>query len=412
MIDPPLHGTPPAQRGGPRSRAGPPNARSAPRLRVVTLIDRLVQGGAERLAVEITTRLDPARFDRTLCVTRWTDPGHDAYAAAIAGWRGEIEQAGVRFLGLDRTGRDLLAWRPLMRRLRTTDVIHAHMFGSNVWAVVLGRTMRVPVVVTHEHTWAFTGERGRKQIDRHLIARGSDAFIACSREDRRRMMELEGIPDSDIRYVPNGITGRAPTPGRDLRAELGIPRAARVVGAVGTLREQKRFDVLIAASAILAERVPALRVLIAGEGEQRPVLEALIAELRLGDVVTLLGARTDVPDVLAAADVAVSSSDYEGSPLALMECMEAALPVVATRVGGVPDLIEPDVHGLLVARRDPAALAAALAELLEDPERCARMGASAQARRRAEFDLGVMVGRIEQIYEELYAARIGGAGRS
>lgn len=383
------------------------------RLRVVTLIDRLVQGGAERLAVEITTRLDPARFERTLCVTRASDAGHAPYAEAIARSRREIDDAGVRLLALDRSGPlDAPAWRPLLRRLRGTDVVHGHMVGSNVWAVVLGRAMRVPVVVAHEHTWSFDGDRRRRMIDRHLIARGSDAFIACSREDRRRMMEIEGIPERCIRYVPNGIDGRAPTPGRDLRAELGIAPDALVAGAVGTLREQKRFDVLVRASATLAERVPGVRVLIAGEGGERPKLERLVAELGLGEVVTLLGARTDVPDVLAAVDVAVSSSDYEGSPLALMECMEAARPVVATRVGGVPDLIEPGVHGLLVERRDPDALAAAVAELLEDPDARARMGAAAQARRREEFDLALMVRRLEDLYEELYARRTGGTGRS
>ncbi len=376
------------------------------RLHVVTLVDRLVQGGAERLAVDITTRLDPARFERTLCITRATDAGHAPYAEAIARSHHEIDAAGVRLIALDRSGpMDFAAWRPLLRRLRRTDVVHGHMIGSNVWAVVLGRAMRVPVVVAHEHTWSFDGGRGRRMLDRQLIARGSDAFIACSREDRRRMMEIEGIPGGDIRYVPNGIDGRAPTPGRDLRAELGIPADAPVVGAVGTLREQKRFDVLVRASAILAERVPGTRVLIAGEGDERPLLERLVAELALGEVVTLLGARSDVPDVLAAADVAASSSDYEGSPLALMECMEAGLPVVATRVGGVPDLIEPGIHGLLVERRDPAALAGALAELLEDPQRRARMGAAARDRRRAEFDLGLMVRRVEDLYEELYARR-------
>jgi glycosyltransferase involved in cell wall biosynthesis len=92
--------------------------------------------------------------------------------------------------------------------------------------------------------------------------------------------------------------------------------------------------------------------------------------------------------------------------------MEAARPVVATRVGGVPDLIEPGVHGLLVERREPDALAAAIAELLEDPDARARMGAAAQARRREEFDLALMVRRLEDLYEELYARRTGGAGRS
>jgi glycosyltransferase involved in cell wall biosynthesis len=351
-------------------------------------------GGAERLAVEITTRLDAKRFGRTLCVTRWSDRGHTHYGESITGWHQQIQDAGVRFLGLDqRDARDLPAWRPLNHVLGTTDVVHGHMFGSNVWAVTLGRATRVPVVVAPEHTWDFAGQRGRKPIDRHLIARGSSAFIACSREDCRRMI--------DIRYVPNGIDARAPTPGSDLRHELAIAPDAPIVGAVGSPREQKR-STRYCTPARLAERVPGY-----SGSHRRPGFRA--PEARAVGPRPSPQRRGDAPKALAASDVAACSSDYEGSPLALMEYMEAARPVVATRVGAVPELIEPGRHGLLIERRDPAALAAGLAELLGDPHRRARMGTAAQARRRAAFDLDVMVGRLEDLYEELYARRPGSA---
>ncbi len=126
---------------------------------------------------------------------------------------------------------------------------------------------------------------------------------------------------------------------------------------------------------------------------------------------TLLGARTDVPDLLAAADVLASSSDFEGSPLALMEYMEARKPIVATAVGGVPDLIDHDVHGLLVEPRDPVALADAVVSVIRDRERAARLGQAAQERRRREFDLDVLVRRLEGLYVELLGSRRGGQRR-
>jgi glycosyltransferase involved in cell wall biosynthesis len=377
-------------------------------IRVVTLVDRLVQGGAERLAVEITTRLDPDRFDRTLCVTRWADAAHADFGPAVTQARAELDRAGVRFIGLSRRSRtDLPAWRPLVAQLRgeRTDVVHGHMIGSNIAAVVFGRACRVPVVVSHEHSWSFSGSRWRVPVDRFLIAGHSDALIACSREDRRRMVELEKIRPDQIRFIPNGIDPRPPTPGRDVRGELGIPPDAPVVGSVGTLRTEKRFDVLIRAAAALAGRIPALRVLIAGEGPERPALEALIDELSLPSVVTLLGSRTDVPDVLAALDVAVVCSDFEGSPLSVMEYMEAGRPVVGSRVGGIPDLIEDGVHGLLVERRDPSALASAIEALVADPARRRAMGVAGRARRRAEFDLDGLVARVEELYTELLDRR-------
>jgi len=380
------------------------------RLGVVTLVNRLVHGGAERLAAEIATRLDPQRFASTLCVTRWPDAGHAASGDLPQRLREGAEAAGVQFIGLPRRGRwDLPAWSPLVRLLHSGDVqiIHGHMFGSNVSAVVLGRLARVPVIVAHEHTWAFTRGRPRAVVNKRLIAAGSDVIIACSQEDRRRMIERQRLAPESVRFVPNGIDGRSATAGRDVRSELGIAGDALVVGSVGALRAQKRFDVLLRAAAELAPRYPGIRFVLAGEGAERPRLEALAAELRLGDTLLMLGARGDVPDVLQAFDVAVTSSDFEGSPLSVMEYMEAGLPVVATAVGGLPQMIHDGVHGVLVPRRDPVALADAIEELLTDPQRRRELGAAGRVRRRQEFDLGVMVGRIEQLYEQLYAARRG-----
>jgi glycosyltransferase involved in cell wall biosynthesis len=145
-------------------------------------------------------------------------------------------------------------------------------------------------------------------------------------------------------------------------------------------------------------------VLVVGDGSERERIEALLSELGLEDTVTLLGMRSDVPDLVRAFDVAVLSSDFEGTPLAIMEYMEAEKPVVATRVGGVPDLIAHGVHGLLVSPQDPGALAASVAELLRDPARAAEMGRRGGERRRREFDLDATVRRLEELYERLYAA--------
>ena len=370
----------------------------------MTLVDRLGTGGAERLAIQTTTRLDPERFDRTLCASRrfTTAVSQEHVARALA----ELEGAGVRVLELQRSSaKQVWAWRPLYQFLRREriDVLHAHKFGSNLWGTLIGRMARVPVVVAHEHTWSFEGQPLRRFADREVIARGTSAFIAVSREDRRRMIEIEGIDPEDVMFLPNGIPAPPPPTGADVRAELGIPADAPVIGTVSVLRPQKALDVLLRASRKLVDEFPALRVLIAGAGDRFYALEELTKELGLEDNVMFLGVRTDVPDVLAALDIAVSTSDFEGSPLSTMEYMEAARPIVATRVGGVPDLIDDGVHGRLVERQDPDGFAAAVAELLRDPARAAEMGRRAQERRRAEFDIDVMVKRLEDLYTELRA---------
>jgi glycosyltransferase involved in cell wall biosynthesis len=376
------------------------------KLKVVTLVDRLGTGGAERLAIQTTTRLDPERFDRTLCASRRFDVAISKRHVANA--LEDLRSAGVRVLGLKRTSAaQVWAWWPLYRLLRRerVDVLHTHKFGSNLWGTVIGRLARVPVIIAHEHTWSFEGKPWRRIGDREVIARGSTMFIAVSREDRRRMIEIEGIDPSDVMFLPNGIPAPPPATGGDVRAELGIAPGAPVIGTVSVLRPQKALDVLLRATQDLLPEFPGLKVLIAGEGDRRFVLEDLAKELGIDDSVIFLGVRTDVPDVLAALDVAVSSSDFEGSPLSVMEFMEAALPIVATRVGGVPDLIEDGAHGLLVEPQDPAAFAAAVARMLRDRDAARAMGERARERRRTEFDIDVMVRRLEQLYTELRGAR-------
>ena len=368
------------------------------KLRVLTLVDKpTVTGGAERLAAVVAMKLDPARFESVLCASRQTDePLLDR----------ELEEAGIGVLALGRRSTlDLLAWRPLVSLLRDgVDVVHAHMFGSNVWGTVLGRLSGVPVVVAHEHTWSFQGRPLRRFLDRELVARWADVFVAVSGEDRRKMIEMEGIDPAKIRLIPNGIPSPANGAVADVRAELGIEPGAPVLGVVCELRAQKALEVLFEAAALLLAEFPTLKVLVAGDGPERARLEEGARRLGVADTVLFLGIRRDVPAVLAAVDVAVLSSDYEGSPLSVMEYMAAAKPVVSTRVGGVPELVKDDVHGLLVEPRDPEALAEAVARLLRDPALARRLGAEGRRRQQREFSLEAMVRRIEDLYEELWLA--------
>lgn len=366
------------------------------KLRILTLVDRPVEtGGGEQLARTITMRLDPARFDRVLCATR------PVTALSLE----PILAAGVRVLCLERRSRAALAaWRPLISFLRDQriDVLHTHKFGSNVWGTVIGRLAGVPVIIAHEHTWSYKGQSLRRLLDREVVGRAAHVILAVSREDRRRMIEIEHIGRDRIRFIPNGIPPRRLAHGANVRAELGIAPGAPVIGSVGSLRPQKALHYLIECAALLVHAFPDLRVLIVGQGQEEPRIRSLIRRYDLEQTVVLVGQRSDVPEVLAAFDVAVSTSDWEGSPLAVMEYMAAGKPVVATRVGGIPDLITHGVHGLLVERGDVERLVQSIAELLRDPERRAAMGARGRRRQRLEFDIDLMVRRLEVLYEELF----------
>jgi glycosyltransferase involved in cell wall biosynthesis len=375
----------------------------ARRLRVVTLIDKPdVTGGGERMAVTLAMHVDPARFDRFLCGTR---------PSQGASFEEELREAGVRTLSLDRGSKlDLLAWRPLVSVLRREriDILHAHKFGSNLWGAVIGRLARVPVVIAHEQSWAsarysFAGPRLRAFLDRNVIGRLADAFIAVSEADKQRMIDLEGVPSDRIRVLFNAIPAQEPT-GADVRAELGIAPGAPVVATVCQLRAEKALDLLVDAAGELVGEFADLRVLIAGDGQEEAALREQIHARGLEETVKLLGTRRDVPDLLAAVDVAVCCSDFEGTPLSVMEYMAAGKPVVATRVGGLPEMIDDGVHGLLFEKQNAHELARALARLLRDREERQRMGEHARERQRERFDLDGAARWLEGLYEELYSA--------
>jgi glycosyltransferase involved in cell wall biosynthesis len=372
------------------------------RLRVLTLVDGPpTQGGGERFAAEVAKRLDRERFAVTLCISRWPRPGLGAEAESSVR---EIADSGVRVLGLGRTSAFALwDWRPLYALLRReeTDVIHSHKFGSNAWASMIGALARVPVLVAHEHSWSYEGDRLRRVVDRQLVGRRADAVIAVSSSDRRKMIEVEGIPAEKIHLMPCGIPSGDGAQPAELREGLGIGPDAPLIGAVGGLRPEKAFGLLLTAAKLLRGTYGDVHVVIAGDGPERQGLEEMIAAEGLEGAVHLLGYRDDVPAVVSALDVAVCCSEREGSPLSVLEFMRAARAIVATDVGGIPDLIRDGEDGILVPSGDPEALAMAIAKLLDDPGMAGQLGSSARLRQRQHFDLAGNITEIEGVYAAL-----------
>jgi glycosyltransferase involved in cell wall biosynthesis len=370
------------------------------RLRVLSLIDRASdQGGAERFAVGLATHLPRERFDAWICSSREPDP---ATAAAVA-------EAGVPLVTLGRHAKwdvhRMGRFAELLRRERF-DVLHAHKFGSNLWGTVIGRACRVPVVIAHEHTWTYEGDPLRIWLDGNVTGRLATRYVAVSAADRERMVRIEGVNRDKVTVIPATvhIPSLAAAPHGDLRAELGLAPGTPLIAVVAVLRPQKALTVLLEAHALVLDRIPGAHLVIAGDGECRQELEQRTRELGLGDRVHFLGPRGDVDSILAAADIAALSSDFEGTPLFIAECMANHTPVVATAVGGVPEVIEDGRTGLLAPPRDPAALAAGLTRLLADPGERERIADEAY-RRRDRFTLDAVAARFGELYEELAAER-------
>ena len=230
--------------------------------------------------------------------------------------------------------------------------------------------------------------------------RRTDAVVAVSRHTAGKSGARHWT--RALCVIPNGVDLGAPVRSREsVRAELGIGDELVSI-TVANLRPEKDHPTLLRGCAHLRDEGVRLRMLVVGEGSERPAIEALARSLRLGpDRLRLLGARGDVPDLLRAADVFVLSSKIEGLPLALLEAMAAGLPVVATAVGGVPEVVEHGVHGLLVPAGSPRELAAALETLASDRELLADAGARAFAHARDDCSLTVMARAYDALYDEV-----------
>lgn len=367
------------------------------RLRVLFVLHHVSsQGGAERFVVGLATHLPRDRIEPWICSI---GHGEDQVVQAL-------ERHGVRHLNLERASRwqihRLLPLAALIHR-HDFDVVHAHTFGSNVVGSVIARACRVPVVIAHEHTWSYTGDPLRMWLDGHVVGRLTDRFLAVSEVDRERMIALEGVPPDKVVVMPTGYVPRAATAGdQDIRTELGLPSGAPLVFVAAVLRRQKALDVLLDAHALLLGSVRNAHLVIAGEGDCRVELERQIERLGIGSSVHLVGRRFDVDAILRATDVAALSSDWEGMPLFVFECMAARTPLVATEVGGLLEIVDSGRTGILVPARNPPALAEALRTVLVDRALACQL-ATAAARRLDEFRIENVAERFADMYEELVA---------
>jgi glycosyltransferase involved in cell wall biosynthesis len=368
------------------------------RTRILYLIDNAMStGGAERFAVGLATHLPQDRFEPWVCSTRRADLGAEATLSA----------AGVPHISLGRVAKwDVYKFAGLVRILRRErfDVLHSHMFGSNLWGTTIGTACRVPVLVAQEHSWSFEGNPLRAWVDGHVIGRLADRFIAVSRADGERMVAREGVRVDKVEVIGNGYIPSSSSSDTDVRAELGIDRGAPVIAIAAVLRPEKRLELLLEAHAEVVRALPAAQLVLAGDGPCRRELEDRAHDLGLDGHVHFLGFRSDVDSVLRAANVGALSSDREGSPLLMFECMANGTPFVATAVGGVCDVIQDGRNGVLVPRRDPGAMARALIGILTDPDRARRLAAAARAE-VDRFTIDATAKRFATLYDTLLKAQ-------
>lgn len=374
-------------------------------IRIHTLIDSLTWGGAETLLADLAAEAPTAGIDLSVGYLREVDRSPAAR---------RLRDAGVEPLLVDTRARlDVGSLRQVRAHLASVrpDLVHTHLATSDVLGGVAARSLGIPSVCTVHTIGAgygyASGARGAARTALVALARrhASARVLAVSHAARDAYLGRHRELPERVITVHNGLARtRARRPRDVVRAELGLSADAVIATMVTVLRPGKGHEIALDAIARLRDRLPALKLVIVGDGPSRAEVAALAAPL--GPAALMLGHRDDVMDLLGATDVVLHPTTMDAFPTVLLEAGAAGLPAIATRVGGVTEIVEHGETGLLVNAPPTAGpVAAALEALVTDPARRARLGAAARRRFESSFTAERWATRLRRVYDEVLAER-------
>jgi glycosyltransferase involved in cell wall biosynthesis len=364
-------------------------------MRVLVVIDSLAAGGAEMLLADLAAGAPSAGIE--LCVA-YLGEREGSPAAARLRELG-VEPVNLRLQGLVHPG----SLRRVRSHVRSVapDIVHTQLGYADAVGGVAARSLRVPSVSTiHVMEWLGGGREGlRERLIATARRRTAAVVVAVSDAARLAVVDAGWERPERVVTVRNGIDARIRAgAGAAVRREAGISPDALVVGQLAVLREGKGHSLAAAAVGLLARELPAVHLLVAGDGPARDEVEAALEGL--GPRATALGHRSDPMAVLDAVDVLVHPSRVDAFPTALLEAMAAGVPVVATPVGGIPEIVVPEETGLLTSRSpDAPELAAALGRLLRDDGLRATLAKGSRERFEAEFTAVRWAERLRALYD-------------
>ena len=373
-------------------------------LRVMFVITSMPVGGAETLLVELIRRMDRERFQPELCCLKYYDVLGEELAREIPTFTGLLaHKYDVGVLG---------RLKRLMRQRKIDAVVTVGTGGDKMfWGRLAGWLAGAPVICSSLHS---TGLPDHVEFLNRLLSPLTDAFIAVAESHGCYLAAHEGCPAKKIRVIPNGVDVERfhpRWPDRALQQELGLDANAPVVGIVAALRPEKNHELFLQVAAMVRAKLPAARFLVVGDGPQRATLEKLAENLNITEAVRFLGTRSDVPELLSLMDVLVLTSHMEANPICLLEAMASEKPVVATRVGSVPETVLDGRTGFLVPAGDSEALAQRVLELLTDRVRAATLGLAGREHVIAHWSVDRMVQGYEDLLTRIYMDKCSAACR-
>ena len=358
-------------------------------------------GGTERQVANLALGLDASRFDLHLACLR--NSGELLQELESLPVPRPVFKIG-RLYGLKTLWQAIRLARYVRRNL--IQIVHSYGFYPNVFAVPAARFAGASIVVASIRDRGDILTPAQRRLQK-LVCKLADCVLVNA-EAIRETLIAQGYSPDKIVVIRNGIVKSrvaAPEQGAALRCELGLAADAPLVLVFSRLNRMKGVEYFLDAAAIVAERFPEARFLIAGDGANRQELEDRAARLEIAEHVIFTGFRTDIPVLLSEAALSVLPSLSEGLSNSLLESMAAGVPVIAASVGGNPEIVEDSVSGTLVPPRDAAALAEAMMALLRDPELAAQFGAAGRRRVAEFFSMERSVHEVERLYQRLVEAR-------
>lgn len=359
-----------------------------------------MSGGVERRRLELARRLDPSKFEqRIVCLNGQAD--------LLDGF----ESAGTRVDNLrSDLGISAIAKASAIARDYKAEIIHGAVFEGVILATAAAMSMPKSRLVIEEIDYPIHRSWRGNLLLRALSTR-ADVCVGVSPAVMEYLARVARIPPSKLRLIVNGISAPSALGSADcdqLRLKLGIPPEAFVIGSVGRLRDDhKRFSDLITATQMLRQSNPEVHLLIVGEGPDLGLLKQKCAELQLHSHVTFAGYHSDVGRMFSIMDLFALVSERESFGLVLAEAMFSGLAVVATRAGGIPNVVAEGETALLVPVADPLAIVAAIARLLTDHDLRSAFARAGKARAEARFGALRYVGDVERVYLGLACGRLG-----
>lgn len=353
------------------------------KIKIIHIIGKLQMGGAERLLYDLCRKMDKERFSVRVVTV------HGGGAAQKL-----FEQAGIPVMNFEKKGKwDFAAIDALADYLRSErpDVVHTHLFAGDFWGGIAARRAGVNTLISTRHD--VLKEGWPRDFLGRIARRKCDKVVAISQFIFDHIVKKEGIAFEKVETIYNGIeTSKFYEPRRDI-----LKRDEIVIGTVGRLSKEKGQKHLLRAGCFLKNKN--WRMLLAGDGPYRFLLENLVQELGIEKRVRFLGEVEDVPAVLREIDIFVLPSVSEGLSLALLEAAVSGCFVIATRVGGIPEVITDGVTGKLFKPKRIEQLVAHLNWVIANPEQARRMAKKLQSDVVERFDLGLMVDKYERMYE-------------